>query len=378
MPPKYSKAVGTAHYKLVSGKSKSSGNHGTKVSKKVLKKTSEKGKVKKKILHTHQRRPGVLENFIIICLQGVLTVYRGQGMQNDDLKKLMKRQSDLLSFNNFLSTSTGRQKVNLKLTDDNDEQLQSLTDHIHHETRGLTGWHRLGSLMIAMGQFDKSEEFCTSVFEMTSDDNWTELAYLHHQFGRIHDEKGDLEKALDHYEEALDIQLDNLSSDDPSLSMTYTGIGSILLAQDDFDEALGHFQHALDVALRNQNSDLSEIATIHSYMGGVIHEQKQYIQVLKSYQEALTIRQKLLPPAHPLLATIYNNIGLLREAMNDHLKASSFTVIYIEDPQNEYLNVYIEYQTRAVDIVRVTNEPNHPLRTKEENDLKITSRKVII
>jgi tetratricopeptide (TPR) repeat protein len=326
--------------------------------------------------------------------QGLLTVYRGQGMMNNEFEKLLKCQGGLLSFNSFLSTSTDRQialnfarhaqndpnitpiffqmeinplisstpfasvskysyysdnekeilfsmhtvfrigeikkikegiwKVNLQLTDNNDQQLQNLTDHIRNETNGSTGWHRLGSLMIAMGQFDKAEEFYKSAYDMTSDDDWKELAHLHYQLGHIHDEKGDLDNALEHYEEALDIQLDNLASDDPSLSMTYTGIGSVLHSQYNFDEALEHFQHALQLARKNSKPDLLKIAIIHSYIGGVFDEQDEPDKALDSYQEALHIRQKHLPPVHPLLATTYNNIGLVHKSMNDYSKALEF------------------------------------------------------
>ncbi|CAF4225078.1 unnamed protein product, partial [Rotaria magnacalcarata] len=84
-----------------------------------------------------------------------------------------------------------------------------------------------------MGQFDKADEFYASAFEMTSDNDWNERTHLHHQLGHIHDEKGDLETALFHYEEAFSIQLENVPRDDPSLSLTYTDIGSVFMSQYD-------------------------------------------------------------------------------------------------------------------------------------------------
>ncbi|CAF3420960.1 unnamed protein product [Rotaria socialis] len=119
------------------------------------------------------------------------------------------------------NTSDGIWKVNLILTDDSDQQLKDLTHHMRNGTSGATGWHRLGSLMTAMGQFDKAEEFYVSAFEMTPDNDLKELTHLHHKLGRIHDEKGDLEAALFHYKETLSIQLGDVPRDDPSLSLTY-------------------------------------------------------------------------------------------------------------------------------------------------------------
>ena len=395
--------------------------------------------------------------------KGVLTVYRGQGMLNTEFEKLSKCQGGLLSFNNFLSTSTDRQvslsfarrtkkdpritpillqmeinpsisstpfasvsdhgyysnaekeilfsmhtvfriqgtrksseniwQVDLKLTDDNDEQLQKLTDHMRNETRGSTGWHRLGSLMISMGQFDHAEKFYTLAYEMSSESDWKEHAHIYYEFGRIHDEKDDPDGALAYYEQALDIQLEYLSEDDPCLSKTYTGIGSVLLAQCDFHGALDHFQYALRIAPRAQISDLLDIATIQSYQGGVLYEQEEYIKALTSYQEALETRQKHLPTFHPLLGAAYNNIGLVYAAMNDHLRALSFykKTLDIEQkslPSNHpllavtYHNMSdvldrlcryqeaVKCQTFAVDILQMTCEPNDPQVKREKDDLE--------
>ncbi|CAF3525402.1 unnamed protein product [Rotaria socialis] len=299
------------------------------------------------------------------------------------------------------NTSDGIWKVNLILTDDSDQQLKDLTHHMRNGTSGATGWHRLGSLMTAMGQFDKAEEFYVSAFEMTPDNDLKELTHLHHKLGRIHDEKGDLEAALFHYKETLSIQLGDVPRDDPSLSLTYhtTGIGSVLMTQYDFDKASDHFQHSLSITLQNPNPDLLKIATIHSYMSEIFYEFKEFKNSLTSHQEALNARQKHLPPVHPLLVTTYNSIGLVHETTNGHLKALYFyektlnieekslssnhpTLVVVYHNMSEVLerlNRYqeaVKYQMHAVNIVRMAYEPDHQQLKQEENDFKKLQEKL--
>jgi tetratricopeptide (TPR) repeat protein len=51
---------------------------------------------------------------------------------------------------------------------------------------------------------------------------------------------------------------------------------------------------------------------------------EEYSKALLFYEKALEIRQKTLPPNHPLLATSYNNIGWLYRDIGDYSKALRF------------------------------------------------------
>lgn len=391
------------------------------------------------------------------------TVYRGQAMTNHEFNRLISCRGGLLSFNNFLSTTTdsrialkfahhssrtpntaciffqmeidptisstpftsvrdvgcfrdrekeilfsmhtvfriegferledGIHKVLLKLTDDNDEQLCALTNHMRNETSGSTGWHRLGALMIVMGQFDKADEFYTTALATTPHDNWEELVHIHRQLGRANDEKGDSETALDHYQEALDIQLTHLPSDDYSFAMTYSGIGSVLYSRHDLETASEYFQHALEITRKNSEPDPLEVATIHNHIGQVLDEQGKYIEALHSYQQSLEIRKRNLPSGHPSLAATFNNIGLLYQSMNDHTRAFDYLKETLEIEQKslppnhpslavthhntsqvlERLCRYqeaVDHQMRAVEILRATHGPVHPDVQREEDDLE--------
>ena len=50
-------------------------------------------------------------------------------------------------------------QVDLTLTGDNDPQLHALTERMREETKGSTGWLRLGKFMIKLAHFNKARIF---------------------------------------------------------------------------------------------------------------------------------------------------------------------------------------------------------------------------
>ncbi|CAF1348171.1 unnamed protein product [Rotaria sp. Silwood1] len=132
-------------------------------------------------------------------------VYRGQGLSVQDFEIMKKCQGQLMSFNNFLSTSLDRDvsldfaqaalkdtdtvgilfhmiidpviceelkipfgdidyehtdrlwQVNLTLAGNDDHELNSLTAHLRDDASWTTGWSRLGYILIKLGESIKAK-----------------------------------------------------------------------------------------------------------------------------------------------------------------------------------------------------------------------------
>jgi tetratricopeptide (TPR) repeat protein len=290
-------------------------------------------------------------------------------------------------------------QVDLRLTSDNDQQLTQLTKYMREKIRGGTGLHRMGALMHKMGEFNKAEEIYTLLLETTSDDV-RELAFLHHQLGYIHDQKGDLSNALSHYKKSLNINLINMSSDDPFLSPTYSSIGIVLKKQGDLQGALEQFQHALNIDTHVLEPDQLQIATRHNNIGAVLKDQKKYTEALGSYQRALEIQRNQLPSRSPILATTYNNIGLVYSSMGDKSTAVSYYMNTLDIFQKsltsnhpslaiihrniaralEDLHRYkeaVEHAARALHISRHAFGPDHAEVKMNQDDLDRLQQRLI-
>ncbi|CAF4144036.1 unnamed protein product [Adineta steineri] len=346
-------------------------------------------------------------------------VYRGQGLSETDFEKLKKTQGGLISFNNFLSTSTNQDialiladsasenadmagilfimsidpciksapfasikekscfgeeneilfsmhtvfrvntvkqmdnknqlyQVELQLTSDDDGQLRLLTDRIREEVTRGTGWQRLSSLLLTIGQFNKAEKFCKVLLEQTSDES--EKAFYYGCLGYVKDEQGDYEKAICYYKQGLDMYQKTLPSDHPLLATSYNNIGIVYNNIGESSKALSYYEKALEIKQKALPSNHPSLATSYNNIGFVYDNMGDYAKALSFYEKALEIYQKTLPSNHPDLATSYSNIGNEYNKMGEYSKALS-------------------YYEKALEIFHKNFPSNHPLLATSYNHI---------
>ncbi|CAF1218170.1 unnamed protein product [Adineta steineri] len=347
------------------------------------------------------------------------TVYRGQGLSKTNFEKLQKTKGGLMSFNNFLSTSTEQYtplglacsasqnvdmvgilfimsvdpnvkatpfasikelsyfrdeeeilfsmhtvfrvgaikvmdinnqlyQVELQLTSDDDQQLRVLTDRIRKEAEGSTGWHRLGQLLLKIGQVNKAEELYSILLEKISNED--EKAFYYNQLGVTKVTQGDYEKAIWYYKRGLVIIEKALPSNHPNLATSYNNIGMLYKHTGEYSKALSFYEKALDIRQKNPPSNYSDFALLYNNIGTVYYKMGQYSKALSFSEKALEIRKEVLPSNHPDLVTSYNNIGLLYDSMGEYPKALS-------------------YYEKALKIYQKTLPSNHPLLATSYNNI---------
>jgi tetratricopeptide (TPR) repeat protein len=186
-------------------------------------------------------------------------------------------------------------------------------DHIREEIGGGTGWHRLGNMMIRLGEYKKAEEVYETLLHSTQSDNQSEIAHLYHQLGFIQKEKGDLNTAQIYFQKTLKLQKQYLSLHDPALAITYHRIGSIHFAMNECETALSFYQKALNIQKRSLPAYHPDIAVTYSYIGDVYMSAEDYSAALSFYQMTLETQAKALPSNDPSLAVTYNCMGLVRK-----------------------------------------------------------------
>ncbi|CAF4162823.1 unnamed protein product [Adineta steineri] len=255
-------------------------------------------------------------------------------------------------------------EVNLTLTNENDQDLLTLTDYIRQETfPDKEGWFRLGSLLIKMGQFNKAQEVYEVLLHQTTDES--EKASIYHQLGIIKDDQGeyqealpyfekslaifqkthpsnhhrlgtsynnigmvydsmgDYPKALSYYEKALEIQRESLPPNHPDLTASYNNIGIVYHSMGEYPKAFLSHEKALAMKRQSLSSNRFDWSMTYNNLGNLHNSMGNYPVALSFYEKALAIRQQSLPPNHPSLGTSYNNIGLVYYNMGDYPKALS-------------------------------------------------------
>ncbi|CAF1594574.1 unnamed protein product [Adineta ricciae] len=244
-------------------------------------------------------------------------------------------------------------EVQLQLTADDDPQLRVLTDRIESEVRGSTGWQRLGTLLLKLGQLDKAEELYTVLLEQTSDKSGRALYY--HQLGYLKDDQGDFKTAIDYYEKALEIWEKTLPSNHPSLATSYSCIGIVYMNMGEYSKALSFYEKSLEIRGKTVPSNHPSLATSYNNIGLVYMNMGEYSKALSFYEKSLEIRGKTLPSNHPSLATSYNNIGAVYYNAKDYSKA-------------------LTYFERALDIWQRALPANHPHIKSAKESIEICKR----
>jgi tetratricopeptide (TPR) repeat protein len=288
-------------------------------------------------------------------------------------------------------------QVDLTLTNQNDPQLYALTKCMQQETKGSTGWLRLGKLMIKLGHFDQAEELYEILLQQTTNED--KKAHLFCQLGRIKNGQGKYAEAIGFYQKALEIYQKTLPANHPNLATYYNNIGLVYNNMGEYLKALSYYEKALEIDQKTLPANHPDLATSYSNIGAVYKNMGEYSKTLPYYEKALEIRQKTLPANHPSLATSYNNIGAVYKNMGEYSKAFSYYEKALEIRQktlpanhpdfaqsyNNIGGVYnkmgeyskaLSYYERALDIKERSLPPNHPSIQNVRESIEIVKKKL--
>ncbi|CAF3807239.1 unnamed protein product [Adineta steineri] len=337
-------------------------------------------------------------------------VYRGQGLPKADFEELQKINGALLSFNNFLSTST-TQDISLIFAhsaSDNvdmvgilfkmliDPHVKSVpfasikeVSYYNEEEEILFSMHtvfRVG----AIEQMDNNNQLYQVELQLTSDDD-QQLRLLADQIrketsgGTGWQRLGSLLLSicqLNKAEELYNVLLEQTSNEGEK-ALYYIQLGSVKLAQGDYEKAIWYFEQGLEIYQKTLPSNHPYLATSYNNISSVYKSMGEYSKPLSYYEKALEIYQSTLPSSHPHFATTYSNIGSVYKSMGEYSKALSFYEKALEIYQktlpsnhsflaNSYTNIGIVYDDmgeyskalsfyeQALEIRQKTLPSNHP------------------
>ena len=213
-------------------------------------------------------------------------------------------------------------QVDLILTDENDNELWTLTDHIREETSPKSpGWYRLGILLLKMGQSDRAQQVYQILLDQTTDE--IDKAPICIQLGSIKCAQGEYDEALIYYEKAFEIYK-LLPSNDPQFAQFCIGYGGVHEKMGKHSIAVTLYEKAIEIQKQALPSNHIDLAMSYNNMGVVYGEMCEYSKELSYYEKALEIQHQSLPPNHPSLAFSYGNISVAYQNMGEYSKALSY------------------------------------------------------
>jgi tetratricopeptide (TPR) repeat protein len=236
-------------------------------------------------------------------------VFRGQGLIKTDFEQMSKTKGGLLSFNNFLSTSTDR------------------NTSLNFARRALSNPDMMGILFVMTIDPSQSTTPFASIKGISYFSEEDEILFSMHTVFRIHDIK-----RMDENQRVFQVDLTLTSDNDEDLrvlskriqeeidpdSKEWYRLGKLLLKIGQFDKAQQVYEVLLDQAMNDIDKALS-----YHYIGWAKSDKGEYSEALSSYEKALQIRRQSLPPNHPDLAQSYMGIGIVYSNMGEYSNALS-------------------------------------------------------
>ncbi|CAF1153474.1 unnamed protein product [Adineta ricciae] len=371
------------------------------------------------ICDLHRQIESLQKQQIIHYHEKTFEVFRGQGLFIVDFAKLEKNKGGLISFNNFLSTSTNRD-VSLRYA----EASSGSSDVVAVLFRMLIDSSKSTIAFASireMSDFLEEEEILFSMhtvfrineirklenslllyqvdLQLTSDDD-QELRQLTEyirqdmgsssasgRVGQVLLRMGQLEKAEEVYTALLEQTTDEISR-----AHIYHQLGFMQRGQGLHKKALSFNEKALEIRRRVLPEDHPSLAITYNNIGSVCLDMSQTEKALEYYDKAHQILEKTLHPNSPMLATSYNNIGTVYSEMGNYAKAyemyeKSLKIRQIAMPANHpdlansYRNVggvyydmhnyrqALEFYYKALEIDKKVLPPSHPNLASSYNNI---------
>ncbi|CAF1157287.1 unnamed protein product [Didymodactylos carnosus] len=243
--------------------------------------------------------------------------------------------------------------VQLKLTGDEDEQLNILRQHMRMNFIFRSPLGNLANLMLEMANYEKAQQYYLLLLEdATARNDHRTLAIVYNNLGFLCDQFHEQAKATEYQQKSLLINLKYLPVTDPSLAITYNNLGETYRNNGDYETALTYYEKALEIDMHSPGPDEELRAICFNNIGMVYHAQKRYSDAIEMYEKCLDIELKILPTNHPSLATTYNNISQIYRSQGNYEKT-------------------IEYLQRTLEIQRHSLPSSHILIANVYNNLSL-------
>jgi tetratricopeptide (TPR) repeat protein len=361
-----------------------------------------------------------------------IIVYRGQVMLNADFEKMKNSEGALLSFNNFLSTSSDPEVANIfAMTSPDDPNstgvlfkmkidplvstspfglIDNISFHFDNEKEILFSMHTIFRItelqrmdhdrlwevtLTSTSDNDKQLLQLTNHIqnELGTDSGWVRLGHLMYQMGAF-------EKAEQIYKTVIETACGN---DDTELLETLIPIyNNLAVAQNELGKysiALSHLQTLLTIKKKFLPANHLDLVATNNNIGVSHRSRGEYGTALSYFEKALEIQQKSLPHNHPDLATINNNIGMTHQLMGDYPTALSYFKKTLEIQQKSLPhnhpalamtnnNIGITHQSmgdystplsyfeKTVEIERTSLPENHPALATTNNNFGVINHSI--
>ncbi|CAF3577351.1 unnamed protein product [Rotaria sp. Silwood1] len=173
-----------------------------------------------------------------------------------------------------------------------------------------------GKLLADMGQYDQALKY----FQNLLLDDHTEkddIATINNLIGTIYYHKDDFKQALQYYELAYNLMMNNKPIRMKDSVKPLTNIGLVYHRKGQYDRAYELYMKSLAIYNIYYGREHIKSTKILMNIGNIYTETRKYNHALQYYQNVLKIQQQYLPSYHIDIAMTLNNIAVVYHKLNN-------------------------------------------------------------
>lgn len=227
----------------------------------------------------------------------------------------MKKQEGKVKLQD--ATASYRRLGALAFLDDTKEAFDAYLKAVDLWPEDIVAWNQLGRLYDRIGQLDNAIDAYGRVGNLasTTDDpeKWSAISLGN--LGNVYRSRGDLDRAIELYEQSLAIsealgRLDGIAN-------SYANLGIIYKTKGDLGRAIE--LHEKSLAINEALGRLGSMAMDYSNLGTVYRIMGDFDRAIKLYEQSLAIEKKL---GHKEgIASDYTNLGIVYQIKGDLIRA---------------------------------------------------------
>ena len=196
-------------------------------------------------------------------------------------------------------------------------QVDECPDDVTAKKSMATVLINLGSVYFRQEQFTKAQEALQHAMDIwmdvEEDPASPEVLATVNNMGLAHERMGNLDKALECYEDFLHIKSQVLGNDHVEVADSLTTVAKVLERQSNGEGALDLYQEALriyKVAAENEDPSLwSSAGDVLGRIGTILLEMDQVDESIEKFNEALQMERRTLGETSEETASIYHGLG---------------------------------------------------------------------
>ncbi|CAF1450718.1 unnamed protein product, partial [Rotaria sordida] len=283
----------------------------------------------------------------------IVMLYRGQKMEEEELKNLKQNEHNLISTNGFLSTSRSKQlaikfatksttrtnvfpvlyeiECNIQKTEsiifadiaqfsDYADELEVLFDlGSTFEIISINEDKHLNLWLIKLKASDKGSKIAKEYVELNrKEEEETSIELI---FGKLLIDMGQYDQSLKYFQSLL---LNNDPVQNQDIARINNLIGSAYHSKGDLEKALEYYEHAYDLMINVKPKRLKDSARPLTNIGLVYHQKGQYDRALKLYLKAMEIFETCYGKEHLKTAKTLTNIGSIYTEIEEYQRALQY------------------------------------------------------